>query len=108
MDRESKDELVEQLLSGYDSLNAEARLLQEQQRQLENKLAWAKQQVCLIFFLPIDTVTLLSLIYYDEKPLALDLQLHSSAEETIWFDYLIVAITQMRYAALSVQRDKTC
>jgi len=45
METDSRDQLVEQLLSGYDSLNLETKLLLEQRRQLENKLAWAKQQV---------------------------------------------------------------
>ncbi len=39
------DQLMEQLLKGYDSLHAEFKFLNDQYRELENKLAWAKQQV---------------------------------------------------------------
>jgi hypothetical protein len=39
------DQLVEQLLKGYDALSIEIKLLDEQRRQLENKVSWAKQQV---------------------------------------------------------------
>ena len=39
------DQLVEQLLKGYDALSVEIKLLDEQRRQLENKVSWAKQQV---------------------------------------------------------------
>ena len=39
------DQLVDQLVRGYDALSAEIRALNEQRQQLENKLAWAKQQV---------------------------------------------------------------
>ncbi|KAF2104293.1 hypothetical protein NA57DRAFT_51129 [Rhizodiscina lignyota] len=38
------DQLMEQLLKGYDSLHAEFKLLNDQHRELENRLAWAKQQ----------------------------------------------------------------
>ncbi|KAF2020545.1 hypothetical protein BU24DRAFT_416220, partial [Aaosphaeria arxii CBS 175.79] len=37
-------QLAEQLLEGFVSLSAEYQLLFDQQRQLENKLSWAKQQ----------------------------------------------------------------
>lgn len=40
------DQLVDQLAKGYDALNIEIRLLDEQRCQLENRLSWAKQQVC--------------------------------------------------------------
>lgn len=40
------DQLVDQLVRGYDALTAEIRTLNEQRQQLENKLSWAKQQVC--------------------------------------------------------------
>ena len=39
------DQLMEQLLKGYDALHTEFKLLNDQHRELENKLAWAKQQV---------------------------------------------------------------
>lgn len=39
------EQLVEQLMRGYDALNVEYRLLDDQRRELENKLSWAKQQV---------------------------------------------------------------
>jgi hypothetical protein len=39
------DQLIEQMLKGYDSLHAEFKALNDQQRELEHKLAWAKQQV---------------------------------------------------------------
>jgi hypothetical protein len=39
------DQLVDQLLKGYDSLNIEIKLLDEQRRELENKVSWSKQQV---------------------------------------------------------------
>jgi hypothetical protein len=39
------NQLVEQLAKGYDALSLEMKRMQEYQRQLENKLAWAKQQV---------------------------------------------------------------
>jgi hypothetical protein len=38
-------QLVDQLLKGYDSLQTEIRLLDEQRRELENKVSWSKQQV---------------------------------------------------------------
>ena len=39
------DQLVDQLVKGYDALSVEIRTLDEQRQELENKLAWAKQQV---------------------------------------------------------------
>lgn len=39
------DQLMEQLLKGYDSLYTEFKVLNDQTRELEHKLAWAKQQV---------------------------------------------------------------
>jgi hypothetical protein len=39
------DQLVAQLLKGYDALSAEIKLLDEQRRELENKVSWSKQQV---------------------------------------------------------------
>jgi len=39
------DQLLEQLLKGYDALHLEFKLLNDQRRELENKLSWAKQQV---------------------------------------------------------------
>ncbi|KAF2434445.1 hypothetical protein EJ08DRAFT_627315 [Tothia fuscella] len=38
------DQLVEQLVKGYDALSAEIKLLDEQRRELENKVSWSKQQ----------------------------------------------------------------
>jgi hypothetical protein len=40
------DQLVDQLVKGYDALNLEIKVLDEQRRELENRLSWAKQQVC--------------------------------------------------------------
>lgn len=40
-------QLLEQLVRGYDALNAEFKLLNEYRRELENKLSWAKQQVAM-------------------------------------------------------------
>jgi cell division septum initiation protein DivIVA len=39
------DQLVDQLVKGYDALSTEIKLLDEQRRELENRLSWAKQQV---------------------------------------------------------------
>lgn len=39
------DQLVDQLIKGYDALGEEVRFLHEQRRALENRLSWAKQQV---------------------------------------------------------------
>lgn len=39
------DQLVDQLVKGYDALSTEIRTLDEQRQELENKLAWTKQQV---------------------------------------------------------------
>jgi hypothetical protein len=39
------DQLLEQLVKGYDALSLEIRLLDEQRRELENKVSWSKQQV---------------------------------------------------------------
>jgi cell division septum initiation protein DivIVA len=41
------DQLVDQLAKGYDSLYSEIKRLDEKSQELENKLAWAKQQVCI-------------------------------------------------------------
>lgn len=38
-------QLVEQLTIGFDTLSSEYRILYDRHRELENKLAWAKQQV---------------------------------------------------------------
>ena len=45
------DQLVDQLVKGYDALSVEIRVLDEQRRELENRLSWAKQQVRLLRFL---------------------------------------------------------
>jgi cell division septum initiation protein DivIVA len=39
------DQLVDQLVKGFDALSTEIRTLNEQRQELERKLAWAKQQV---------------------------------------------------------------
>ena len=39
------DQLIDQLVKGYDALSIEIKTLNEQRQELENKLAWAKQQV---------------------------------------------------------------
>lgn len=39
------EQLVDQLVKGYDALSLEIKLLDEQRLQLENRLSWAKQQV---------------------------------------------------------------
>lgn len=39
------EQLVDQLLKGYESLQVEIKLLDEQRRELENKVSWSKQQV---------------------------------------------------------------
>lgn len=39
------DQLIDQLLKGYDALTTEIRLLDEQRKELENKVSWSKQQV---------------------------------------------------------------
>ncbi|QDS75115.1 hypothetical protein FKW77_007396 [Venturia effusa] len=38
------DQLVDQLLKGYESLHIEIKHLDEQRRELENKVSWSKQQ----------------------------------------------------------------
>jgi hypothetical protein len=44
------EELVNQLVKGYDALRAEIKILDEQRRELENRVSWAKQQVCVRLF----------------------------------------------------------
>lgn len=39
------EQLVDQLLKGYESLTVEIKHLDEQRRELENKVSWSKQQV---------------------------------------------------------------
>lgn len=39
------DQLAQQLSDGFAALSGEYQLLFEQQKQLESKLSWAKQQV---------------------------------------------------------------
>lgn len=39
------EQLVDQLLKGYESLQVEIKHLDEQRRELENKVSWSKQQV---------------------------------------------------------------
>lgn len=39
------EQLAEQLMRGYEALNTECQTLNDQRRELENKLSWAKQQV---------------------------------------------------------------
>ncbi|KIW00616.1 uncharacterized protein PV09_07813 [Verruconis gallopava] len=38
------DQLVDQLVKGYDALSVEIKVLDDQRRDLENRLSWAKQQ----------------------------------------------------------------
>jgi hypothetical protein len=38
------EQVVEQLVKGYDALAVELKRVHEQQKELENKLSWAKQQ----------------------------------------------------------------
>ncbi len=38
------DQLVDQLAKGYDTLALEVKRIHERRQNLENKLAWAKQQ----------------------------------------------------------------
>lgn len=67
-------QLAQQLAEGFAALSGEYQVLYNQQRQLECKLSWAKQQVCILFsFLPPP--------YYDETSLALDLQLLAALTE---------------------------
>ena len=40
-------QLAEQLVEGFTALSGEYQALFDQQKQLESKLSWAKQQVCL-------------------------------------------------------------
>ena len=39
------DQLIDQLVKGYDALSTEIKTLNEQRQEMENKLAWMKQQV---------------------------------------------------------------
>lgn len=39
-------QLAEQLVEGFAALSGEYQTLFDQQKQLESKLSWAKQQVC--------------------------------------------------------------
>jgi hypothetical protein len=43
--------LAEQLVEGFAALSGEYQALFDQQKQLESKLSWAKQQVCDELFL---------------------------------------------------------
>jgi cell division septum initiation protein DivIVA len=45
------DQLVDQLARGYDALALEVKRIHEQRQNLENKLAWAKQQASLPLYL---------------------------------------------------------
>ena len=58
-------QLVDQLVKGYDALSFEMKRAHEHQRQLENRLAWAKQQVGI--------PTFSSIPFYDDPKIALDL-----------------------------------
>jgi hypothetical protein len=49
MSHTSVQQLAEQLAEGFVALSGEYQTLFEQQRQLESKLSWAKQQVCASF-----------------------------------------------------------
>ena len=43
------DQLVDQLIKGYDALASELKRVHDHSLHLENKLAWAKQQASSIF-----------------------------------------------------------
>jgi hypothetical protein len=47
MAENSLAQLAEQLAEGFVVLSGEYKVLFDQQKQLESKLSWAKQQVCL-------------------------------------------------------------
>lgn len=49
-DNHVPEQLVDQLAKGYDSLAIELKRVHELSRNLENRLAWAKQQVSLHLF----------------------------------------------------------
>jgi hypothetical protein len=61
-------QLAEQVAEGFAALSGEYQILFDQQKQLESKLSWAKQQV--------SSITSFSFPFCDETSLALDLQLH--------------------------------
>jgi hypothetical protein len=44
-------ELADRLVEGFAALSGEYQALSHQQKQLESKLSWAKQQVCHGYFL---------------------------------------------------------
>lgn len=73
-------QLVEQLAVGFDTLSSEYRILYDRHRELENKLAWAKQQVRYQPFLPHQHPSRLEHTsrLFMMRLLALDLQLLSS------------------------------
>lgn len=45
------DQLVNELVKGYDALSIEIRALDRQRQELENKLTFAKQQVRSVIYL---------------------------------------------------------
>lgn len=62
------DQLMDQLLKGYDSLHLEFKLLNDKRRELDRKLSWAKQQVRLVLF-----YLSFKALHHEETTLALDL-----------------------------------
>jgi hypothetical protein len=62
------EQLVDQLLKGYDSLQTEIKLLDKQRRELENKVSWSKQQVRPPTPLPSPTPTLSMMIHFSSRP----------------------------------------
>jgi hypothetical protein len=62
------EQLVDQLLKGYDSLQTEIKLLDEQRRELENKVSWSKQQVRTWLSLSFFTPTLSMMIHFSSRP----------------------------------------
>lgn len=60
-------QLAEQVAEGFAALSGEYQILFDQQKQLESKLSWAKQQVSILLSS--------SFLSRDETSLALDLQL---------------------------------
>lgn len=61
-------QLAEHLSAGFLALSGEYQILFDQQRQLESRLVWAKQQVCQASLLSYTTACRMM------NPLALDLQ----------------------------------
>ena len=64
-------QLAERLSEGFEALSEEYQLLLSQQRQLDSKLSWAKQQVCLaLFFHSLYSYLMKNLLALDLQSLA--------------------------------------